>query len=530
MGVSIADVIEGVGTGTLLPWSVTGVDDVELSDVVFYEATETFDAGPGDLLLVVGLSPHELEAVLEQAAEFGVAGVITRQPTAARDDLVRAARRTGVPLLALSPSVRWARLTSQLRTVLSTAGAPLDPDRSDRLHQDLVSVANTLAAAVGGSVMIFNPQQELLAASRLGPGDDVVRHQAVFDQHGPPVYRERLREIGVYQELWQGESVVEVGAIPELGAGRRQAIAIRAGEEILGSIWVAEGSQPLADDSAVTLESAARTAGGHLVWLHAQAQSGRRFVEDIAQELLAGNADVAAAASWLRVGADRPCGVIAIALPDARHADDRRMADLLTVHFSAYRHKVIPVVSNGRIDLVVCDLQGGELSLDVARDLVTRAGVALSLPVFAVVGPVVDSLGQLAQSHAQTDVALRVLRRGGAAQTRVAGIDELLPAIQIEHVAHAIAARPEFERGCIPTLCDWDRDHQTSLAETIGAWLDAFGNIALAGKLLHIHPNTVRYRVRRAVEICGIDLDDPDARLMAALQLRTAGLSGTSRI
>jgi len=35
-----------------------------------------------------------------------------------------------------------------------------------------------------------------------------------------------------------------------------------------------------------------------------------------------------------------------------------------------------------------------------------------------------------------------------------------------------------------------------------------------------VHPNTFRYRLRRLAEIGGIDLNDPEARFAAMLELR----------
>jgi DNA-binding PucR family transcriptional regulator len=37
---------------------------------------------------------------------------------------------------------------------------------------------------------------------------------------------------------------------------------------------------------------------------------------------------------------------------------------------------------------------------------------------------------------------------------------------------------------------------------------------------LHVHPNTVRYRVRRIEKLLSTSLDDPDDRLVLALSLR----------
>lgn len=52
------------------------------------------------------------------------------------------------------------------------------------------------------------------------------------------------------------------------------------------------------------------------------------------------------------------------------------------------------------------------------------------------------------------------------------------------------------------------------------AYLDAFGDARAAARELSIHPNTVRYRVRRATEVSGLDLGDPAQRLLTELQLR----------
>ena len=57
-------------------------------------------------------------------------------------------------------------------------------------------------------------------------------------------------------------------------------------------------------------------------------------------------------------------------------------------------------------------------------------------------------------------------------------------------------------------------------SETLGAWLDAFGDVGTAAAAVHVHPNTFRYRLGRLTEIGGIDLDSPEARFAAMLQLR----------
>ncbi|MEY9926263.1 sugar diacid utilization regulator [Catenulispora sp. GP43] len=68
--------------------------------------------------------------------------------------------------------------------------------------------------------------------------------------------------------------------------------------------------------------------------------------------------------------------------------------------------------------------------------------------------------------------------------------------------------------GGLDGLAEEDR---TLLLHTFGAWLDADGSAAEAAKLLFVHPNTVRYRLRRLEERTGRSLSNP--RAVAELSL-----------
>ncbi len=62
------------------------------------------------------------------------------------------------------------------------------------------------------------------------------------------------------------------------------------------------------------------------------------------------------------------------------------------------------------------------------------------------------------------------------------------------------------------------------LPETLLAWLSHQGDITHAAEDLYVHPQTVRYRLRKLRELYGRALDDPDARFELELALRAAGV------
>jgi len=58
------------------------------------------------------------------------------------------------------------------------------------------------------------------------------------------------------------------------------------------------------------------------------------------------------------------------------------------------------------------------------------------------------------------------------------------------------------------------------LVDSVKAWLEHDRNVPAAAAALPVHPNTLRYRLNRVNELTGLDLADPDARLLCQLLLR----------
>src|SRR5690349_19409382 len=68
------------------------------------------------------------------------------------------------------------------------------------------------------------------------------------------------------------------------------------------------------------------------------------------------------------------------------------------------------------------------------------------------------------------------------------------------------------------------------IAETLLAWLQLGENAAEVAQRIHVHPQTVRYRLRQVAELFGDQLRDPDTRFELQLALRIRTLSRSSPI
>lgn len=77
-----------------------------------------------------------------------------------------------------------------------------------------------------------------------------------------------------------------------------------------------------------------------------------------------------------------------------------------------------------------------------------------------------------------------------------------------------------YVRQTIGKLLDYDSRKRTDLAHTLETYFDCSGVARHAAKALYLHPHSLRYRLRRIVEIQGLALDDPMARLTTHLALK----------
>ncbi|OZM81808.1 CdaR family transcriptional regulator [Pseudonocardia sp. MH-G8] len=136
----------------------------------------------------------------------------------------------------------------------------------------------------------------------------------------------------------------------------------------------------------------------------------------------------------------------------------------------------------------------------------------------AVLGPLVEP-GEAYRSAglAQAAWPLHASGRLDAGTTLVRADEHLLALLlaAAPELAAALARRALAPLRALPTGAAARGE------ETLRAWLDAHGDITATAAALHVHPQTVRYRLAGLREAFGDALDDPVARLELAVALRT---------
>ncbi|MGZ0145969.1 PucR family transcriptional regulator [Kribbella sp. WER1] len=548
-GTSVEDVL--VPTDSPVRASLEGVlDDIgtTLLDVVCGDPGRADDLGgvvihdPLDeqvlprqaLVLGVGLhEPAELVRVVADVGRHGAAALVVRAPVVPDEELVAAAEAAGVVVLGLARGASWTQLTSMVRSLIAGGDAGAVEALGGIPAGDLFALANAIAALLDAPITIEDPSTRVLAFSGRQESADPSRVQTILSRQVPREYTRILRERGVFQEIFRTDQPVFVAPLPEYGELPRVAIAVRAGDEILGTIWAAV-TDPLPPDREQALCDAAKQVALYMIRQRAGADVERRLRADLLRTALESGPGSAEAIRRLGL-ADEPAVVLAVGLHDAGDgrsaaelvAERKRLADAFAMHLAAVHPRsaagLVGEVAYGVVPRTRADEQSAaeDRAVRIASDFLGRIGPRLR-PLVGIGSPVADG-SALARSRTGADRALRVLRSRGSTQQVARVADVYVEALLLELAD--LVPRDDLSSGPLARLTAYDAKHRSLLVDTLRAWLDAFGDIAVASAAMYVHTNTFRYRLRRVAEVGGIDLDDPDVRFAMMLQLRLMTLT-----
>lgn len=521
---SLGALLDNLGGGVVRVIAAPGGLDTAVADVVIHDPSDPPPLQPGDVVLGVGVDASRREGadLVEKACAAGAAAVVLKirpgtEPAAGTIDSASDGRKS-TSVLAVDRDLSWAQLHGLLRTARMTSGEPPPAGLGSVPVGDLFSLANAVAAMVGGAVTIEDPHSTVLAYSSLEAPIDEARRETILGRRIPEEWMQRLRESGVFRRLWSEDEVVRVdfkmkGFLPRLVA------PVKAGDEVLGTIWVVEGTLPFTEEAEAALHEASRIAALHLIRHRSGEDIDRRRRGELLRDALEGRTPPELLGPELGLTNGALVTVVAFQVEEGAEAEEaaqaERVAGLIALYCEAYRRQATAVALGSRVYVLLPgDNEPGPL-VKLAADICERTETALDVNLRAGIGRTVKGLARTAEARREADLALLA---GGPAGT-VSHIEDVRPRAVLQELVELAAGRRSLMEGRLDIIEEHDRSHGTEYLPTLRAHLDAGGDARLVGELLGVHPNTYRYRLRRLAEISGLDLDDPVERLVTHLQL-----------
>ena len=500
--------------------------DVPVNSVVVHDAIDPPEVTAGDIVLGVGMPATAVAIpIIEEIAAAGAAALVMKMKLPVDPRLTDAAEAAGLALLAAPVGASWAQILTLIRTVLAQTAIEDSPEPGSGLvPSDLFGVANAIASLLDVPITIEDLQSRVIAYSGRQDEADQSRIDTILGRRVPEPILRRLHAEGVFARLKRSREPIyfRPGELVDFG---REAVAVRAGDEILGSIWAAV-HEPLSPERRHALTEAASLVAIHLARSRLDADVGRRVHAELVTSILEGRPDAAEAAQRLGL-VGRQLRVIAIASDaDGVEGDPEglglRLWDLAAFHLSSSFRSVATTLARG-ITYAVIPASGNE-QLDrqhltePLEVLISRANSVLRVRAAAGIGRAVDLI-DAPQSRREADQVLRALRVWRLDRSSASIVDVRLEVLLLR-LSDLAGQEASLTGGPLQRLAEHDHGHGTRYLETLRAYFVTFGDVRQAARRLNVHTNTLRYRLRKLQELGALRLDDADQRLLLMLQLR----------
>ncbi|MEV6097793.1 helix-turn-helix domain-containing protein [Nocardia sp. NPDC051981] len=462
-------------------------------------------------------------------AAAGVVGVVAGQALHGHvpEDVVEACRRYGLPLLSAPQSVPFSRIIEYLAEQAAEVRWRRVQSRADRQRRLLTAVA--AGTAIETLVADFAAEQRVSAWILTSTGTVIAG-------------TEDLAEPDIDRIV---ATALTAPRLPAVTTGAMRVLQVGAGDRITAWYLVIRPSAPELDPFGADLAAVAelyrqrRADRQHLDW-----ELADRFPVPFAER--ADGCEVALvcevhAADGLTGPGSKPdvpqrrslSGGVAGAIERAgapAHAAGPvapqqvaswadSSAGLLAVR--AALHDALPDIATS------IDREGRLVGVTAG----TQDGIAAT---------VVRRLGRIAPALTEIRLAVGVSARqpdetlsgaiGAAAAAATAARDDTAPVslrvADIDSAVGLLTAVPgglqrRFAERVLGPVLEYDRRHGAGLLETLEVFLGCEGSWRQAADRMHLHLNTVRYRIGRIEELTGRDLGRLDDRLDLYLAVRT---------
>lgn len=435
--------------------------------------------------------PIPLAMLVERLATVPVSAVVVVGTIDATT--VATAERHILPLVALASDVDIRELDRSLQRFLSdfegqierrAAQIALELGELSLAGGGLSAMVSRLGGRVGRAVALFSSKNDLLAF------------------HGSADYRSMLQTIAI-RDGDQRINAVDVWCLPLLAA-----------QQVIGTIMMLGGGLTTADRT--TVKRAGTALALELSKTQALSAVEERYRGNFLEQVLGG---VLIDATLMQQRA-REYGIdlrrlhtaVLCVVPSTHQANALvTIPALLPVLASTVPH--MPHATG-----VLCMLPIESLAtlnstfiLQTFRDVISR------FPHTSFVyGRPVAHPSEWQQSVRDAEMTLPLLT---SSHNHVLGYSDigvyqlLLPILTQADAVH-------FHRHHLGLLLDYEQDPNGELLLTLEAYFACNGNLARTAEHIHVHRNTLLYRLTRIAQICHVDLDDAETRLSLWLAIK----------
>ncbi|MBM7694237.1 DNA-binding PucR family transcriptional regulator [Peribacillus deserti] len=382
------------------------------------------------------------------------------------------------------------------------------------LHGDLEDFADRVSTYLGCPITIEDANHRLLAYSMHDDRTDKARISTIIGRRVPENVINTLWKEGIIPTLLKGRAPVKVPSINDVGLGSRAAVSIWKNSEVLGFIWALEVDKPFTEDDLEFLQFSAKEAKNQILQLQTRKHRRLESAQEFLWQLLTGHFQdkQEIREKFIKHAPHVPTNfsILVFQFPEVISVErERQISYMLSTTqkikadiFTTDRNKLIILVgfqdNQPIIESLSSFIDNFILQMNVRFNVHNISGAS---------GMIYTNLAEAMESYRE---ALQVLslQQMFPDDTAKVYLYSQLGAYKYLETLHKHQDK-SGQNIHLTRLQSYDAKHQTDLYETLKIYLEKDSNPNEAAKALHIHVNTLTYRLKRITDVGEINLKDP---------------------
>jgi purine catabolism regulator len=397
--------------------------------------------------------------------------------------------------------------------------------RSEEIHRGLTYAAVeatslqdlivTLGYQLSRAVTFEDPDGRVLAYHTIDTQEDAIRRTTLEQGRGAPEYESWLEQQGYSRLIRASVRPLQIPGSPALGIAARVVCPVRIKQELVGLVWIIEGTNPLSELDMRAAEHAAVVAALHVAHQRSlatvEARLGYSFLDSLLEGRFKRSPQAIERAHMLGFNIDGMYQIgmvvmdVVVPLSNESFLRRERLAERLRRRLREQDMLALVSVSHNQIPFLV---------------------------------PVSYPAETLWEMLAQPDLTMILSRPHRGADDIQRGYSEICSVLP--HLAPGKFYR--YEHLLVPRLLMGDETARSAflddlfgplqtarngpqLIDTLLVWAKAGFQIKRAAQDLCVHPKTISYRLVRSAELSGLAFDDPDIRFRLQLAVQLLSLT-----
>ena len=478
----------------------------------------------GDLLLSTGQGIYQDENAQKkfvfdciQAGLCGVIFAIGKYLTEIPQSVLRIAEENDFPLITIQYSVRFVDITYSIHERILSDKKNLT-EKVFKIHDILTNLvvegcslekfATTMADILNRSVTIEDMELKILAYSLLGPTDEV-RSRSIKEGYTPPEVVSYLRKLGVFERIQKDPKPQYLKPIPAMGIKFERIVApILIGDQLFGYIWIIANGDSLTQLDYLAIERGAIVAALILSRDLAVYEAEQRGKSKIIDQLIDTEASEFAFETneiIERLGMSGEYQIINVVNIQEELNPIRTLSQFLTEKIKKTGFQVT-IIERAKSLLIIYNNSKTEPIEKIIGFLLTFAKQNGQNWIIGI-SQVTNSIESFKKAFHEGVDAARIGMIFSKAEPSSWYYEKLGFLIWLIDTPIEVINSNHYYR-IVESMHQYDDERSADIVKTLEIYFSTFANAQETAKILFIHRNTLRQRLKKIHDIWSIDFDD----------------------